>query len=156
MPNKPGPISSPGLKQVWGGDFRAQKWPLEGVDTFILGGQPLFWGTDFGDCPAPGIGPVRPDAAPPGAGDRLGCRRYGVVLQRTGRACGAHLVVTTPRISGSEPCPNQIGRVMPSAATSITMSWGFWPEQTEPTTIRSSVLNGAGTNSRFKLMRSSM
>jgi hypothetical protein len=31
---------------------------------------------------------------------------------------------------------------MPSAATSITMSWGFWPEQTEPTTTRSSVLIG--------------
>ena len=41
MPNKPGPISYPELKQFWGRDFRAQKWPLEGVDRFILGGQPL-------------------------------------------------------------------------------------------------------------------
>ena len=36
MPNKPGPISYPDLKQVKGGDFRAQEWPLEGVDTFSL------------------------------------------------------------------------------------------------------------------------
>jgi hypothetical protein len=38
MPNKPGPIIDPDLKQVWGGDFRAQKWPLKGVDNQIIGG----------------------------------------------------------------------------------------------------------------------
>ena len=42
MPNKPGPISYSDLKQIWSGDFRAQKWPLEGVDPFILGGRAMF------------------------------------------------------------------------------------------------------------------
>jgi len=34
----PGPIIDPDLKQVWDGDFRAQKWPLKGVDNQIIGG----------------------------------------------------------------------------------------------------------------------
>ena len=38
MPNMPRPIIDPDLKQVWGGDFRAQKWPLKGVDNQIIGG----------------------------------------------------------------------------------------------------------------------
>ena len=56
MPNKPGPISYPELKQVWGGDFRAQKWPLEGVDTLILGGLAI-------RCAPSGVDPLRRETA---------------------------------------------------------------------------------------------
>ena len=51
MPNKPGPIYDPGLKQVWGGDFRAQKWPLEGVDLYILDGWRVLRRSGFWPLP---------------------------------------------------------------------------------------------------------